>query len=198
MAFYYYNNPYSDILRARRDLQRATEAAWDGDNAFFTLTSSPKVSKKSEKQQGKEKSTEPASSSSAGQQLANTENTENNGLSQFFAGFEGLWRPIVDVKETEKELIIHAELPGVSKEDISIDVHDGVLSLTGEKKHTHKEEGEKYHRIERSYGKFSRSFKLPKGVDPSSINASFNDGVLVLTVPRPKIEEPPKHKITIQ
>jgi HSP20 family protein len=101
----------------------------------------------------------------------------------------------VNVKENAEGIKIHAELPGIKKEDIQVDVSEGVLTLSGEKKTEKKEENERYHQAERSYGKFQRSFSIPKGVDVSQIDACFNDGVLELTVPKPVIE---KRKIEIK
>mmetsp|Transcript_3890 Transcript_3890/g.5449 ORF Transcript_3890/g.5449 Transcript_3890/m.5449 type:complete len:152 (-) Transcript_3890:54-509(-) len=108
------------------------------------------------------------------------------------------WSPSCDLKENDKEITLHAELPGVKKEDISIELKDGVLSITGEKKFEKKEENEKFHRVERSYGKFSRSLAVPDGLQADQIKATFTDGVLELVLPKP---EPPKapepKKITI-
>ncbi|KAL6070986.1 Heat shock 70 kDa protein 1A [Balamuthia mandrillaris] len=105
------------------------------------------------------------------------------------------WTPLCDVRETENALLVHAELPGINKEDIHVDVENGRLTIRGERKHETKEENEKYHRVERSYGTFQRTMSLPQGVDPTAIEANYKDGVLELTIPKP---EPPKgHKITI-
>jgi HSP20 family protein len=94
------------------------------------------------------------------------------------------WMPPVDVRETDDAFLISAELPGLSKEDIQITFENGVLRLSGERR-LEKEEGkENYHRIERAYGSFSRSFTLGNGVDPSKVSAGFKDGVLTITVPK--------------
>eukprot|EP01112_Ceratiomyxa_fruticulosa_P014033 TRINITY_DN3993_c0_g1_i1.p1 TRINITY_DN3993_c0_g1~~TRINITY_DN3993_c0_g1_i1.p1 ORF type:complete len:189 (-),score=51.20 TRINITY_DN3993_c0_g1_i1:197-763(-) len=165
------------ILRARQDLQREFDSLWgraDFDNDAPKLESGPSSS---------------SSSSENNQQLANSGNFS----------FNALWRPTVDLRENEKSYIVHAELPGLRKEDINIDVHDGVLSISGERKFEHKEEKEKYHRVERSYGKFYRSFAIPKTVDPSTINANFNDGVLEVVIAKPPQEvEPAKKRIEIK
>jgi len=108
---------------------------------------------------------------------------------------EGAWLPAVDVSETESELVVRAELPGMSHEDIEINVQDNVLTLKGEKKQEKKEEKENFHRLERSYGSFSRSFSLPAGVKPDDIKATFKDGVLQVTMP--KAEEAKAKKIAI-
>jgi len=108
---------------------------------------------------------------------------------------EGAWLPAVDVSETESELVVRAELPGMSHEDIEINVQDNILTLKGEKKQEKKEEKENFHRLERSYGSFSRSFSLPAGVKPDDIKATFKDGVLQVTMP--KAEEAKAKKIAI-
>jgi len=108
---------------------------------------------------------------------------------------EGAWLPSVDVSETDSELMVRAELPGMSHEDIEINVQDNILTLKGEKKQEKKEEKENFHRLERSYGSFSRSFSLPTGVKPDDIKATFKDGVLQVTMP--KAEEAKTKKIAI-
>jgi len=108
---------------------------------------------------------------------------------------EGAWLPSVDVSETDSELVVRAELPGMSHEDIEINVQDNILTLKGEKKQEKKEEKENFHRLERSYGSFSRSFSLPTGVKPDDIKATFKDGVLQVTMP--KAEEAKAKKIAI-
>ena len=108
---------------------------------------------------------------------------------------EGSWLPSVDVSETGEEIVVRAELPGLSKEDIELNIQDNVLTLKGEKKQEKKEEKENHHRVERSYGSFSRSFTLPAGVDPENVQATFKDGVLVIALP--KVEEAKQKKIEI-
>jgi len=102
---------------------------------------------------------------------------------------EQSWRPISDLKETDKEIIVCSELPGCKKEDIQIELKDGVLTISGERKHEKKEDTERYHRMERSYGKFSRSLAVPKNLTEDKIKASFKDGVLEVCFPK---EEPTK------
>ena len=101
------------------------------------------------------------------------------------------WYPSVDVAETERAFHIHAELPGVKKEDIKVNVNDGVLTLSGHRKAKLEEKGKKFHRVERSYGSFSRSFALPDNVKPDSVQANFQDGVLEVDLPK-SIDEKPK------
>lgn len=108
---------------------------------------------------------------------------------------EGAWLPAVDVSETDADFVVRAELPGMAQNEIEINVQDNILTLKGEKKQEKKEEKENFHRLERSYGSFSRSFTLPAGVKPEDIKASFKDGVLEVTMP--KAEEVKPKKITI-
>ena len=94
------------------------------------------------------------------------------------------WSPAVDVVEDNDALRIHAELPGLKREDVKIRVHDGVLTLQGERKFSGEQKKNNYYRLERSYGFFARTFTLPKGVDTEKIQAKMKDGVLELTVPK--------------
>lgn len=101
------------------------------------------------------------------------------------------WRPNVDVYETEESYVLKADIPGMNKEDIKIDVNDGTLTFKGEKKLEEKTENENYVRVERSYGAFTRSFTLSDNVDAENIQASYKDGVLEITL-RKKEEAKPK------
>jgi HSP20 family protein len=94
------------------------------------------------------------------------------------------WSPKVDITETDKEFAIKAELPEVRKEDIKVNIENGVLSLSGERKQEKEEKGKKFHRIERFYGSFMRSFTLPGNVDGSNIKAEYKDGMLNLSLPK--------------
>ncbi|HRC56636.1 MAG: Hsp20/alpha crystallin family protein [Myxococcales bacterium] len=94
------------------------------------------------------------------------------------------WEPTVDIAETETEFHIKAELPEVKKEDVKISVENGVLRLAGERRHEKEEKGKKFHRIERSYGSFLRTFSLPDNVDDTKVRAEFKDGVLNVFLPK--------------
>src|SRR5271166_2211411 len=94
------------------------------------------------------------------------------------------WMPLVDISEDDKEYTIKVELPGVSKEDVKVTVEGGVLSITGERKAEKEEKDKKYHRIERSYGSFVRSFTLPEGTSTDKVGAEFKDGILKLHLPK--------------
>jgi len=99
------------------------------------------------------------------------------------------WTPRVDVIEDEKEYLVKAELPEVKKEEIKVQVHDHTLSITGERKAEKEEKGKKYHRIERTYGSFERSFMLPDEADASKITSEFKDGVLNVHLPKVPVPE---------
>jgi HSP20 family protein len=94
------------------------------------------------------------------------------------------WTPLVDLAEDDKEYLIKAELPEVKKEDVKVTVENGVLTITGERKFEKEEENKKYHRIERAYGSFMRSFTLPQDAAGDKINAEFKDGVLKVHLPK--------------
>lgn len=106
-------------------------------------------------------------------------------------------RPEFDVKENKEGIEITAELPGVMEKDIDISLVEGVLTIRGEKKSEESKEGDTYHITERSYGSFSRSIKLPYEPEENKISASFADGVLKLSIPRPAESKPNIHKIEI-
>lgn len=94
------------------------------------------------------------------------------------------WAPLVDLVEDDKEYLIKAELPEVKKEDVKVTVENGVLTIGGERKFEKEEENKKYHRIERAYGSFMRSFTLPQDAAGDKINAEFKDGVLKVHLPK--------------
>ncbi|MBW2707256.1 MAG: Hsp20/alpha crystallin family protein, partial [Deltaproteobacteria bacterium] len=97
----------------------------------------------------------------------------------------GLWNPAVDLYEKDDHFMIKAELPGVDKKDIKIDLQDRLLTLSGERTYDNEVKEENYYRRERSYGKFQRAFTLPADVDSDKIKAEFKDGVLQIEVPKP-------------
>ena len=96
------------------------------------------------------------------------------------------WVPAMDLVETEDSLVLRADLPGMERDDIELEVKDGVLTVSGERKAEHETEREGYHRVERLFGRFSRSLGLPRGVDPSAVTASFERGVLEVRLPKPE------------
>lgn len=107
----------------------------------------------------------------------------------------GLWNPAVDLYEKDDHFVIKAELPGVDKSDIKVDLKDRVLTLSGERAYDNEVKEENYYRKERSYGKFQRVFTLPADVDSDKITAEFKEGVLRVEVPKP--EEKKAKQVTI-
>jgi HSP20 family protein len=109
---------------------------------------------------------------------------------------EGAWLPTLDLAETDNELVVKAELPGMDSKDIDISLSDGMLTIKGEKKQEKEEKESDYHFIERSYGAFTRSIQLPKQVQREKISASYKNGVLRITFP--KSEEAKKQEVKIK
>lgn len=107
----------------------------------------------------------------------------------------GQWVPLVDIFEDDESIVLRAELPGVKKEDIILDVSNGVLTLSGKKQFRHEEQCENYHMMERQYGTFRRSFSLPDIVDVDKIDAKYERGVLEVVLP--KTEGSISHQIPI-
>jgi HSP20 family protein len=105
------------------------------------------------------------------------------------------WIPAMDLSESEQEFVLRADLPGLGENDVKIELEDNVLTVSGERKSEHEERKEGYYRVERASGKFSRSLTLPEGVDPEKINASFENGVLEVRIPKPEQRQP--HKVAI-
>jgi HSP20 family protein len=122
----------------------------------------------------------------------------NRLFNQFFQGGTGeeagwgarTWAPPVDIYETDEALILKAELPGVSKDEVSVEVHQNTLILRGQRKHEAEVKEEHYHRMERAYGTFQRSFVLPTMVDQEKVQASYKDGVLELRLPKSEAAKP--------
>jgi HSP20 family protein len=107
------------------------------------------------------------------------------------------WIPAMDLVETEDSFVLSADLPGVSESDVNIEVEDNVLTISGERKSEHEDRKAGYYRVERSYGSFRRSLTLPEGVDPEAVKATFDKGVLQVTVPKPEQQTPRKVQITV-
>ncbi|MGE5663600.1 MAG: Hsp20/alpha crystallin family protein [Deltaproteobacteria bacterium] len=103
----------------------------------------------------------------------------------------GGWMPAVDIYETEDDIVVKAELPGVEKDHIGVEVKGGVLTLRGERKHEKEVKEESYHRVERSYGTFLRSFTLPSSVEEDKVSAKLSGGVLEIHLPK-RAEAKPK------
>lgn len=109
---------------------------------------------------------------------------------------EGLWAPLMDIEETKDELVVKAEIPGMTKEDIKIQIANDVLSISGERKHEEESKDKTYHRIERVYGKFQRIIRLPTEVQSSKTKAAYENGVLTIHIP--KSEEVKPREIAIE
>jgi HSP20 family protein len=108
------------------------------------------------------------------------------------------WSPSADISETDQEYLIRASLPAVKKEDVSVTVEDGMLTLSGERRQQDERKDEKFHKVESFYGSFSRSFSLPEGTDPSAIRAESKDGVLTIHVPKVKAQAKKPTTIKVQ
>jgi len=106
------------------------------------------------------------------------------------------WMPSVDLSETKDEILVKAEVPGMDPKDIDISLSDDLLTIRGEKKQENEEKEENYHRVERTYGSFSRSVRLPVGVQSSKVKANYKDGVLKIALP--KSPEAKKKEVKIQ
>lgn len=107
------------------------------------------------------------------------------------------WAPTVDIAETAEEFQIKAELPEVKKEDVKVAVDNGILRIEGERKQEKEEKGKKFHRVERSYGSFLRTFTLPDNVDASSVRAEFKEGILNVRLPKREQAKPKAIEIKV-
>jgi len=108
------------------------------------------------------------------------------------------WSPLVDFTEDDKEYLVTAELPDLKKEEVKVTVEDGELTISGERKFEKEEKGKKYHRIERSYGSFLRSFTLPESVSGDKVVADFKDGVLKVHLPKDEKAKPKAIEVKVQ
>ena len=136
--------------------------------------------------------------------LFNLHNQMEKVFSDLFASHEGetdmeetSWMPTVDISETENGFEIRAELPGVLEKDVNVSVTDNVLTIKGEKHQEAETDGKNYHRVERRYGSFQRSFTLPRHVETGSIKAQFTDGVLTLEIPKAEAAKPTEIPIIV-
>jgi HSP20 family protein len=162
---------------------------------------------KKEKMKGTEKNNEGGSTMTLVKFNPNTDlfrlqRSMNRAFDKFFGDSEWEngstqcdWMPAVDISETENEIVIKADVPGMNKEDIKVVVHDNTLTLKGERKYETKEEKTNYYRMERTCGSFYRSFSLPSMVDAGKIKANYVNGVLEIALP--KVEEAKPKEIAI-
>jgi HSP20 family protein len=107
------------------------------------------------------------------------------------------WAPLVDIAEDDKEYLITAELPEVKKEDVKVTMENGVLTITGERRFEKEEKNKKWHRVERAYGSFARSFALPDNGDVAKVNAEFKDGVLKVHVAKSEAARPKQIEVKV-
>jgi HSP20 family protein len=107
------------------------------------------------------------------------------------------WAPPVDIYETENDIVVKAELPGIEPKDVDVKVEDNTLYLKGERKFEKETKEDNYHRVERSYGAFARSFSLPNSINTDKVKAEFRDGLLTLTLPKREEAKPKTIKIDV-
>jgi len=107
------------------------------------------------------------------------------------------WIPPVDVHEGKDAFTLEADLPGINKEDIEVSLDNGLVTLKGSRKKEIEKDGDGYHRVERTYGRFERSFRLPDGVDASQVTAAFDKGVLRLTLPKSEAAKPKQIQVHV-
>jgi HSP20 family protein len=105
------------------------------------------------------------------------------------------WMPAMDLVESGDHFVLRADLPGIREEDVKIEVEDGTLTVSGERKAEHESKEDGYYRVERAFGSFSRSLTLPKGVDADAVSASFDRGVLEIRIPKPEESKPRRIEI---
>lgn len=123
------------------------------------------------------------------------------GFPRFGNGNGGLkvaeWSPQVDITEDDKEYLVKADLPDLKKDDVKVTVENGVLSISGERKSEKEEKGKKFHRIERSYGSFERTFTMPDDAETAKMKADFKEGVLRVHVPKSPTAQPKKIDVKV-
>jgi HSP20 family protein len=110
----------------------------------------------------------------------------------------GSWAPAVDIFETPEKIVVKAEVPGIPEDAIDIQVAEGTLTLKGERRFEKEEHKGSYHRLERAYGAFQRSFSLPSSIDPERISASYDSGVLSIEMPKREENKPRKVQVKIE
>jgi HSP20 family protein len=139
-------------------------------------------------------------------ELASLQNEMNRLFSTFFdtptgggtgQGAPRRWIPAMDVVETDDHFVLRADLPGVADDDVTIEVENDVLTISGERRAEHDEQREGYYRLERATGTFSRTLTLPEGVDPEAVRASCDRGVLEVRIPKPERAAPRKVQIGV-
>jgi HSP20 family protein len=129
----------------------------------------------------------------------------NRLFSDFFGRYparraisDSLWAPSMDIEETKDDLVIHAEIPGMTKDDIKIQITGDALMISGERKHEDEATGKTYHRIERFYGQFQRVIRLPTEVQPDKTKATYENGVLTIRIPKSEEVKPKEISIEVK
>ncbi|NIV91844.1 Hsp20 family protein [candidate division KSB1 bacterium] len=112
--------------------------------------------------------------------------------------YRGSWAPVVDISEDNDNFYLHVELPGMKREDVKVRYEEGLLTIIGEKKAEKEEKDVNYHRVERSFGKFERSFRVPSRIINEKIDASFENGVLTVTLPKAEEVKPKEIDVKIK
>lgn len=107
------------------------------------------------------------------------------------------WAPSVDISETDTAYLVKAEIPGVKKEDVKVTIQDGMLTIHGERKQEKEEKGKRFHRVERCYGSFMRSFRVPDDADESKVKAEFKDGMLNVTLSKSEKAKPRQVNVSV-
>jgi HSP20 family protein len=110
---------------------------------------------------------------------------------------QGRYAPAMDVHETEDAYVVEADVPGLKKDDVHIEVADNVLTIKGERKDEKEDKDKNYHRVERSFGSFARSVALPAGFDGTKVSAKFDNGVLTVTLPKPEERKPRRVEVKV-
>jgi HSP20 family protein len=108
---------------------------------------------------------------------------------------EGMWVPVIDIAESNGNIEVKAEIPGVEKENLKVAVNENMLTISGERKQESETKDKRFHRIERYYGSFSRTIALPDGVNAEKVKASYKDGVLHIVLPKPESVKPKEIKV---
>ena len=135
-----------------------------------------------------------------GRELDTLQGEMNRVFDAFFgrpgnSGQARRWVPAMDLVEEDRDLVLRADLPGMTEDDVNVEVKDGVLTISGERKAEERKEEKGYYRVERSFGSFSRSLTLPEGIDPDKVGAEFDNGVLEVRIPKPEERKP--HRVAI-
>lgn len=184
MDFYYVNNPFDELFRMQRRINRMfddTYGVWEPGCSTTSCRESEGCGSNDVKEKQKD-------STDQNQQVEASDSTQP---CRQVARPMRFWRPHVNITENSDQFEITAEVPGVNKDDVSVELHKNTLTISGEKKQEERKDGEKYHVVERQWGSFSRSLRLPEGVSENDLEASFSNGVLKVVVKKPP---EPKHE----